>query len=113
MITMITTTAARPPGNESQPLRYLRRWRGPATSGRTWRGTPLGGVQASIFARQHSTEGVVWTLEDVNPLGPGDYLLFRDSDDDGTIDSWGVYSGANYDSVYGSTTSWTAWFMDD
>lgn len=70
--------------------------------------------QYSLFPRRHSTEGVVWTLEDIDPLGPGEYVLFRDSQDDGTMDSWGVYSNGDYFDTYGASSStWTDWFMSD
>lgn len=68
----------------------------------------------SLFPRLHVAEGMVWTLEGLYfPAMPdNEKVLFYDYEDDGVLDSWAVYSGPDYLSVYGMDQAvWSDWFI--
>lgn len=63
-----------------------------------------------LWPELHRTEGIVWTLEESAPLpglnNPGDRVMFRDFDQDGTIDVWSVVDRMTYERDYLESPDW-------
>jgi hypothetical protein len=71
-------------------------------------------TQPTLFPQRHVSQGIVWTLEDEFPSDPWRHVVFLDGADDGILDSWAVYLGWDYSTVYGvSGGVWLDKFIAD
>ena len=69
----------------------------------------LGGERLSLFPRVHAQDGLVWTLEAMDVNWAGQWTMFYDSNQNGTITSWVTLDMAQYEARYTHNAHDPAW----